>query len=245
MKAVCLALACALFLSAASSAQTANAPAAVNDRPLRSYTVECQMVRVPAKAVVTLVPELSDEARVIGAWEKLQAMIARGEATLANLLSARGNEQQHIVAESTEEERLPAEFADPALPALLPATSRALERLQVWPHVGIVPTAFETRNVGPTLTVEIKRTTDPKLLECRLDFAHVELPHVRTFDAGALPNGERIGYSLTDFTALHTKAGLLVESGRPKLVGVHRLPSPEAAFEVVMLTVTATPLRAP
>ncbi|HEV7401310.1 MAG TPA: hypothetical protein VGO11_00205 [Chthoniobacteraceae bacterium] len=244
MKAICLALAClALVVLAENSAL----PALPDPKlPLpRSYTVECHMVLVPGKSVAAVVPELDDETRVVAGWAKLQAMIARGEVTLADYLLGKGFERSDISAGSLVDAKYPTEYEDAKLPWPLPVTAQSLERLKFWPHVGIVPTAFDAVNVGPTLSTEIKRTTDPGLLQCELTFRHVHPPRERQFDAGRLPNGERLAYWMSDFTELRTQTQVFVESGRPKLVGVHRLPRAEGLFELVMLTVTEDPCPVP
>lgn len=50
-----------------------------------NITAECQMVVVPQKAALPLMPELLDEAKVEGAYEKVQQMIAAGEAEFASI----------------------------------------------------------------------------------------------------------------------------------------------------------------
>lgn len=248
MKVVCLALACVLFLAAASRAQTANAPAAVADPPRpppRSYTVECQMVRVPAKAVVTLVPELDDEDKAVAAWEKVQAMIARGEATLAAYLLGKGVAREAITAESAEEMRYPTELDCPTRPPDSHFSRHAADLLKVWPFIGIVPTAFDTHKLGQFMEAKVSRTTDPTVLDCVISVKDAQFQGFRRFPAGRLENGEQLAYEQLKVSELKDLASLSVTLGRPALIGVHPVPGKEQAFELFILRITAERRAAP
>src|SRR4051812_22727739 len=100
MKAIRLALSAGLLLASIGRAAEVVSSALPDHArpPATEYLVECQMVRVSAKTVVTLVPELSDENTAAGAWEKMQGMMARGEGTLAAYLLGRGAERRTITA---------------------------------------------------------------------------------------------------------------------------------------------------
>ena len=192
------------------------------------------------KLVPALVAELEDDEKALAALQRLQAMIERGEGTLADYLLARGFEQRPIRTESGGEIKAVAEFQDASLPRPLPVTAARLERLKLWPHAGIVPVVFDTHEVGSKIEVKIHRTADPHLLECRLDFKHGQRVRDRLFDAGPLATGDRLAFSLTDFLTSRPAPGSW--SARPAQAGRrHRLPGTPAAFELVLLTVTAPP----
>ncbi len=153
----------------------ADDPAAAPPVP-RNWTVfaTCQMVIVSQKAALPLVAEFSEDEKADAAWDKVQKMIETGEATLVAELVSKGVQGQNLVSETVEEMRYAAAYEPPQLPEKIPAEN-AVEALKAWPHVGIVPTAFETRNVGQTLAVSVRVSDDGKWL----DADHVNPSHVR------------------------------------------------------------------
>ncbi|HEV7401312.1 MAG TPA: hypothetical protein VGO11_00215 [Chthoniobacteraceae bacterium] len=205
-------------------------------QPPGAFAIECQMVTIPGKLVLSLVPELNDEAKTAAAFAKLQGMIASGEATLTAHLSSQGAWNQKMTSESIEEVRYATEYEPPQLPSTTPVEP-SVEVLKNWPLVGIVPTAFETRNVGQTLEFEAGRTADPKVVVCNYVAQHVRLEKFVKIDAGRLSNGDRLTVEQPYFTSMKDQSQVTLEHGRPKLIGVHRLPGQESVFELFILTV--------
>ena len=82
-------------------------------RPRWEVIAECQMVALPEKLALPLIPDLRDETRIDVAFATLQQMMTRGEATLVANLLARGAGDATLTAESVEEYRYPASFAPP------------------------------------------------------------------------------------------------------------------------------------
>lgn len=246
MKALCLALSCALFLSGHAWAEQpgpaeATPLVALPDLawpPAPEYTVECRMIRVPAKALLTLVPAFDDDATAAAAWEKVQGMIARGEATLMADLLAKGEAGRTISAESLEEMTYATNFASSARPPDFHFSRRSAELLKFWPHIGLVPTNFEKLRLGRFLDAQVRRTADPVLLDCAISLRHLEFLGVRQFPAGRLENGERLTYEQPRTSEMKDVSKLLVALGRPVLVGVHPVPGEEEAFELSIVRIT-------
>lgn len=222
------------------SAQETKAPVA----PKTAFTVECQMVTIPGKLVPSVVPELNDDGKAAAALQKLQGMIVSGEATLTAHLSARGVIDEKTVAESIQEAKYPTEFSPPQLPDTTPVEP-SLEVLKNWPFVGVAPTAYEIRNVGQTLELEVARTTEARVLSCSYAVQHVRLEKTVKFDAGRLANGEHLFVEQPSFSTMKDQSNTTFESGQPKLIGVHRLPGPDGVYELFIMTLRLTPAKVP
>ncbi|HEV7403655.1 MAG TPA: hypothetical protein VGO11_12035 [Chthoniobacteraceae bacterium] len=144
MKALCCTLfSCAiLFQAPAAEFVERRAPAPL---PLL-VTAECQMVVVSPKLALTLIPELSDDVKIVTAWPRLQQMVGRGEATLSARLFGKGTTDKAFTVQTIEEVRYATLFDPPQLPESFfetPApTVRAPESLDVlkhWPAVAAMP----------------------------------------------------------------------------------------------------------
>jgi hypothetical protein len=117
-----------------------------------------------------------------------------------------------------------------------------MEMLKNWPHVGITPTTFETRRVGQTLLLDVHRTKDGQAVICDAKVHDVRLERYTKIDAGRLANGERLFVEQPVFSDMFNNAQFLLQSGRPKLLGVHRLVGEkEGLFEFFVLTVALKP----
>ena len=230
---------CALLSCLCMAAHAHAEPA--ETRPV--ITAECQMIVVPSKLALQLIPELSDPAKIAAAWPRVQSLIASGEATLAATLFGEGSDGKTITAASTEEFRYGTEFEPPEVPdsfydsaGLLPKLSP--EMLKNWPIVGITPTAFETRNLGQRMELTISATAGPSILACIYKITHTRLEHMDKIDAGRLANGERLSLEQPRISEMSDESSTTMESGTPKLLGVHRLPGGEGKFELFLLKLT-------
>ncbi len=150
------------------------------------------MVTVPARLLPTLLPDLQDEVKAAVAVAALIAMELRGEVTLSADLLARGLEGEKFVAESRKEFSFASEYEPPVVPQSSLLEKPSPDALKNWPHAGIVPTAFDTRQLGQTLEVEVSATADPKVFLCSYAAEHVRFEQMNRMDAGRLADGERL-----------------------------------------------------
>jgi hypothetical protein len=194
------------------------------------------MVVLPQKAAFPLIPDLSDDDKIEAAWTKIQQMIERGEATLVADLNLRGETNANLVSESVEEMRYATEFMPPQLPDKIPK-GKEIEFLKNWPHVGIVPTAFETRNVGPTIQLKGAVSDDGQWISMNVVPMHVRFLRFAKFDAGILPSGERLSVDQPQFTTLRDQLTMSVRAGQRVLLGVHKIPEDESNMELFFLRV--------
>jgi hypothetical protein len=188
---------------------------------------ECQMIVLPQMAALPLLPDLGDDEKIAAILEKLQQMIVRGEATLAGNLSVRGGAGVHLTAQSVEEVRYATEYTPPQLPTTVPK-EKAAEFLKNWPHVGITPTAFETRNVGAMLELTATVSEDGQWLAVETTPKHVRLVRFAKFDAGTLASGGRLSVEQPYFSDLSDHLTMDVRSGQWVLVGQHKVPGEDA-----------------
>jgi general secretion pathway protein D len=165
-------------------------------------------------------------------------MIERGEATLVANLNLRGEAGARLVSESVQEMRYPTEYTPPQLPDHIPK-EKATEFLKNWPHVGIVPTAFETRNVGETLELQADVSNDGQWISMNVIPQHVRFLRFAKFDAGILPSGERLSVEQPQFTTLKNTLSMHVRAGQRVLLGVHKIPEDENDMELFFLRVRA------
>jgi len=205
--------------------------------PRWNLLAECQMVVLPQKVAWTLMPDLSDDDKIEAAWTKIQQMIEHGEATLAANLSVRAEPGVKAVAESIEELRYATEFTPPQLPQSVPKDVKPGEALKSWPHVGIVPTAFETRKVGATLELEATPSIDGKWVAISLVPQHVRLLRFTKTDAGVLASGEHLSVEQPYFSTLKSTLNMHIRAGQRILLGMHKLPNDETSVELFLFRV--------
>lgn len=192
------------------------------------------MIVLSQKAALPLLPKLSDDAQIESAWATLQQMIASGEATLIANPTVRGVAEQRMISESTEEVRYPTEFDPPQLPDTIPK-EKAAEFLKNWPVVGITPTAFETRLVGAMLELGARVSEDGRWISADVVAQHVRFLRFAKYDAGTLPNGDRLSLEQPQFSTLKNTLSLHVRSGQRVLAGVHKPPGEDKNIELFIL----------
>lgn len=201
-------------------------------------TAECQMVTLPQKAALALLPELNDEAKIEAAFAKLQGMIERGEATLVANLVAKAKDGEKGYAESVEEFRYATEFDPPQVPTA--AIADKPELLKDWPVVGVTPTAFETRNIGAILEIETTWIGDGGVLSVNVAPQHTRFLRWTRFDAGRLANGEHLSVEQPQFSSAKNTCSLLLRNGQRVVIGVHKLADAATeTIEIFLLKVSA------
>ncbi len=250
MKALCCTFfSCAIvFQAPAAEPIERRAPAPL---PL-PVTAECQMVVVSPKLALTLIPELSDDVKILTAWPRLQQMVGRGEATLSARLLGKGTTDKALTVQTIEEIRYPVLFEPPQLPESFfdtPAPTvrepTTLEVLKEWPAVASMPLDFETRETGQSMELSLSPTGNPKVVQCTYMVSSVRLKGMDKLKIGRLASGEQLTVEQPRFTALKDQSTTTLQSGEPKLIGVHRLPGPAGDYELFILKLTFTPDQAP
>lgn len=202
---------------------------------------ECQMVVLPQKVAWALMPDLSDDEKIEAAWMKIQQMIEHDEATLVAALSVRSESGTKVVAESIQELRYATEFTPPQLPTSVPKDVKPGDALKNWPHVGIVPTAFETRNIGATMEMEATASRDGQWVALTVIPQHVRFLRFNKTDAGVLASGEHLSVEQPYFSTMKGTLSMQLHSGQRVLLGMHKLPEEENKVELFFFRVRTQP----
>lgn len=216
----------------------AKQPAAQKPVPEWMVTAECRMIVVKEAAMLALMPELLDDAKIEAASAKLDAMLGKGEAQLAASLLVRTSDGVRGVGATIEEFRYPTEFDPPQVPTELPKEN-PLEVLKAWPVVGITPTAFETRNMGPSLEIEAVVRPEGAGISVNAVPQHVRFLRWEKYEAGVLANGKHLTVDQPQFFTTKTFFSFDFRNGQVALVGVHKMIEPAGSYELVLLRVSA------
>jgi hypothetical protein len=200
-----------------------------------NVTAECQMVTLPQKLALALLPDLQDEQKIEAAFARVQELIAKGEAQLVANLIVKSLSGEPATAESVEEIRYATEFDPPNLPQGMVDHPEILEK---WPHVGVVPTAMETRKAGAIFESTVNLEADGVFAKVDCDPSHVRLLRNIKLDAGRLPNGEHLFVEQPIFHTLRNQCSLYLRSGQRVLVGFHKLTEPADTVELFFLRVS-------
>ncbi len=209
------------------------------DDPVRWNAVtECQMVVLPQKAALALLPELQDDAKIDAAFAKLQTMIAAGEAQLAANLVAKSIAGQKSTAESVEEMKYATEYDPPIFPDKIPKEN-PIEFLKAWPVNGPTPRGFAERKFGATMESQPSAAEDGRWIDVAITLEHSRFLRWNKFDSGILSTGKAVSFEQPHFHSLKNIASIRLRNGQRILVGVHKLAPPETAFELFLLRVVA------
>jgi len=203
-----------------------------------NVTSECQMIVLPQKVALSLLPGLKDEAKSEAGMAKVQDLIAKGEATLAAHLIAKSKNNEKVEAETAEELRYATEHNPPQLPVNAPED---IEVLKAWPVVAISPISFETRNVGQKLEADVRVGEDGKVLSVGAVVQHTRFLRWAKTDAGTLANGKQLFVEQPIFHVAKNTCSLTMRNGQWILVGVHKLVEPAETLEIFLLKVSASP----
>jgi len=227
-----------VLFALASVPVSAQPPQKPKGDPQWNITAECQMIIVPQKVALPLLPDLLDESKIESVFSKLQALIGDGEAELAALLVTKAQDNDKGVAESVEEMRYGTEFDPPQLPPNTPENSAILKD---WPIIGVTPTSFETRNIGTTLEFQAAVKQAGRQLSITAVPQHVRFLRWTKTDAGKLANGEHLHVEQPVFHSMRDTASLLLKNGQRVLRGVHKVPDRADQMELFFLQVEAKP----
>ncbi len=197
---------------------------------------ECQMIVLPQKLALRLIPDLSDEGRIDAAWSKLQTMIGQDGVTLAANLIVRGDAGTRMITDSFEGVCYPSQFDPVNLPEEISGTS-PVHALKNWPIVGATPVSFETRYVGPLLELETEISEDGQWVSANLRAQHVRFLKFAKIDIGVLASGEHVSVVQPYFSTMEETTALHLRPGQRVLLGIHKLPTGEEKMELFFLKI--------
>jgi len=216
--------------------------------------LELLVVRLPEARAIELQPLLRDPEKCGAAQEKILAMIGKKEAELVDWPVVTTHSGQRAVTENVHEQRYAIEFAPPAVrlskidngPVVVadpnapddqpkaPAKPDGPIELRI---LGVGPSAFEKRDVGVTFEAEPTVSEDGATVEVQLAPSHTTLLGWRKVTVENGPN-EKVVVEQPDFQHLKTTTNITLRSGRPMLLGLHKLQDQPAKIEVFIVTAT-------
>src|SRR5687767_10483702 len=190
------------------------------ERPSWNITAECQMVTLPQKSALALLPELMDESTIEAGFAKIQKLIETGEAKLVANLVGKALEGEKVVAGSVKEMRYATEFE--ALPRSSASGVEKSRPESESASAGVSPTAFSTRNIGATLELVASAIGNGSVLTVSLEVHHVLLEHWRKFVSGRGPNGQEISIAQPQFESFTNRTSFRMRNHARVLLGVHK-----------------------
>jgi hypothetical protein len=254
----------ALALSLAASALMAGPnDSSGNPPPLRDPAippnpnwrihVEMHVVTLPEKDATALLPALRDDAKIDGAWAKIEALLAAGKAQLLATPGYTFMDGQAADSQEGEELKYPTEWDTPRLvepqnaplPKLDDATAKPQDPAAKSEAISITPTQFETRQLGISLLTEGVVSEDGKQLTLRLNALHTRFLSWDEQEAVRMPNGERVTLKQPRFATMKDFSHVSLESGERVLLGAHRVPGDKGEMELFIVHAWTTPRPAP
>jgi hypothetical protein len=201
-----------------------------------TVTVDVQMVDVPQKQALQLLPALrsGDATKVEGALAQIQQLISTGAATLVGWPMVTMLDGERGVVETIVEERYPTEFGPPQSP------EKRFQKDEKPVEFDLAPTAFETRNTGTTLEVESMVLGGGKNILINVVPQRVLLANMKNFHTGKAKDGGVVNIDQPIFHTVKLTSEQIVQNGRPALIAVHVLPTPEHPVEFFIARAVAT-----
>jgi len=211
------------------------------------------MVAMPQEKLLPLLPDLHDPKKIDAAVEQLLAAVERKEAMLTGCPSAITAEGCRAVAESIVEKRYATEFAGVIYPespspaanapnAPAPASISAAATQKAINDAAL-PTAFETRNLGPTLEIEPRVSPKGDIIYLNLVAQRVELLNFDSFDAARTAEGKVVQIEQPRFFTSKATENIALQTGHRQLIAVHLLTKPENYLEVFIVQAFATSVK--
>jgi len=193
-----------------------------------------------------MIPSLMNEAQIDAAYQKIQEMLASGDARLIAWPLITTQSGQRAQNEAIDEIRYATEYSPPTVSF----TPNASVEKPITADVNVdvsqlkaIPKSFETRNVGVTLEVEPVLLPDGKIA-VNLVPQHVLLLgsnkiSVETKGAG----GGTVTVEQPIFETHKVQTSLNLRNGERKLLGVFPTTDPPKHLEIFLLKVEAKKVK--
>lgn len=227
-------------------------PAAEVEVPVvHDVVADILIVSVPDTAAVGLIEGLKDPAKTEATARQIQSMVESKKARLVGWPNLQTRPGQRAVSENIQEVRYAIEF-DRNAPAAQPgkddvkgeeAAKAAEPPGPAAPAaVGVIPTAFETRNAGVTLEIETILDPTEKAIDAQLCAQHVQL---LGWDPTTVEENGKTTTRLPQprFHTNKVSTAISTESGRRHLIGVFRSGDNKDETELFLFRVTLKPRK--
>lgn len=240
------------------------APGFAQEPPDWRVRAEVRMIAVPMAQALQLVPRLRSPASFPAAEQRVEALLAGGEAELINWVHVQSQSGLKAAAQSVEEVRYGVEFNPPQIPLqpvqhspfvwsileALPGSSgdsSGIQGVRIFPYpIGIyqpfdVPTAFETRDAGATLEIEPEVRAASGKIRASLVARLVRLEGMENTIAGRPGPPTFRGYPMARFSEYKVETNLELANGAGALIGSFTLPRPQPQMLLFLWRAVAQP----
>ena len=226
--------------SSSSSAKATATKSAATSTPAEAPPIiqlQITIVAVPKSDSLTLVEQLKNPAAAEGAYRAIAADVKTKRVKLIAVPTMETRSGNRAVSESINEvryaiqyQRFEGQLAEPTRPA---DTARSLSA-QPPVAIGVVPTAFETRNTGFTFEAEPILHSDGKTVDVQLAAQHCQL---LGWDASTVEQGGKVAMQ-TPQPRFHTNkvsTNMSVTIGQYALAGVFESGTDPEVVELFIL----------
>ena len=210
-------------------------PVEEGSRPQWRVRVEVLMAALPQERFITLLPDLHDPQKIDGAYARILSGIAGREVLLTGYAFVQTLDRRAGQGGSILEKRFPTDFTALKGPQIFGSTTN------VDPYAPLMPTAVETKPVGPSLEVTptVSPTGDTIFLNAKVARNDVFATESwRVFVSRQLNPAD---IRQPQLSANQDTVQTTIKNGARVLVGIHPLLKPEGFVEVFLLQATATP----
>lgn len=224
--------------------------------------IEMLVARIPEAQAVELQPLLRDPEKCGGAQERILAWIGKHQAELVDwpIITTRAGLSART--DNVHELHYATEFATPAVslsktddgPILVQDPNAPADPGKAKPKaegplelrvLGVAPASFVKRDLGVMLEVEPVLLPDASTVEMRIVSHHITL---LGWKKNTVENGQgaKAIVEQPEFQQLSTNVNITAQSGRPFLLGFHKLQDQKKIIEVSIVTATVLkPASAP
>lgn len=195
--------------------------------------IDLQMVMLDEARALELLPHLQsvDQKEVDTAWDRLQSMIRKGEATLLAWPMVRTMDGARSTSETMLEKRYPTNFEPPQVPQTFGALPPTPGPIRADTVEGL-PNAYETRNLGVTLEASPVVLGEGRQLYLDLQITRVDLIGFEDFGYALTAHNTVVPAPQPLFFTLKSTLELKLQNGQRQLVAVHKRVKPENSIEL-------------
>ena len=220
--------------------------------PPQNIQIELQVVTLPEKLALELIPDLLDKNKIEAANTRLQKLLREGQAKLAGWLILTTKSGQRAVAEAVEEVRFPTAF-DPGQVAVTvqapdpDAAQGDVIKIKPMIHTNAlapVPTGFDARYTGVTLEVEPVLAPDGETLDLNLVPQHMRLLGWKAVKIKYGARGEEVTVEQPIFSMNKVTTSFTLKNGQRKLLGSYPVNDPPRSIEIFIVRVEVLTLPA-
>jgi hypothetical protein len=202
--------------------------------------IEAVTISLPEAKALSLLPLLSDPAKVDATYGQLLTLIEQKQATLLGYSVVHMLDGHRTVSESIVEKRYATEFEPPAAAGV--GDPKAAQPAKLGDDSPI-PTAFETRNTGVTLEAEASVSKNADWLYVNFVVQNVRLTGFDPYESAKTQSGKVVKIDQPRFAVSKDTMDVKLRNGQRCLVGVHKLPGEGDQLELTILQAVATPTK--